>query len=257
MGFCSNDFDHGFTEKDMEVSGMYSVKDEIHIQVINWGKHQDYKQDRNYGKKKHWKHHFLKLSNTIYKSNSLFVLTPEEKWAWICVLCLCSQKKSGELNFYPDWFEWQTAVPVKTLFSCLKKLECNSTVTVLSQNCVRTVGVDKIRSDKNIYIGEEKTSPPSSPPAPEFDFESIYKNYPRKTGSKKKGMEKAKKQIRDNTSFENLRKAINNYAAQCEKEKKEEKFIMHFATFMGTWEDYVDQTPEKEKDQLWWARPTA
>lgn len=71
-----------------------------------------------------------------------------------------------------------------------------------------------------------------------FDFEEVYKNYPRKEG-KKKGILACKRLIRSQEDFDFLSKAVFRYSDHCRREKTETKFIMHFSTFMGIWEDWA------------------
>lgn len=71
-----------------------------------------------------------------------------------------------------------------------------------------------------------------------FDFERLYESYPRKEG-KKKGLEKAKAMVKTAAEYERLRLAIEAYAAKVRRERIEEKFVKHFATFMSCWEDYA------------------
>jgi hypothetical protein len=72
-----------------------------------------------------------------------------------------------------------------------------------------------------------------------FDFEKIYGMYPRKEG-KQKGIEKCKSQIKYQSDYEELTRAINRYRLYCEKQVTEPRFIKHFDTFMTSWRDYLD-----------------
>lgn len=66
------------------------------------------------------------------------------------------------------------------------------------------------------------------------DFESLYREYPRKEG-KTKGMAQCAKQIRTPGDYSDLQKAIRNYAAVATP-----GFEKHFSSFMHCWRDYVD-----------------
>lgn len=77
-----------------------------------------------------------------------------------------------------------------------------------------------------------------------FDFETVYKNYPRKIG-KTKGINQLKRQVRRQEEFDHFSKAVCKYRELCETQKTEKQFIMHFSTFVGTpqaprWRDYLD-----------------
>lgn len=73
----------------------------------------------------------------------------------------------------------------------------------------------------------------------EFDFEKIYAEYPRKEG-KKKGFEKLRKIITDPAIFSNVMQSVINYAAICKRDGTERKYIKHFSTFIGEWEDFLE-----------------
>jgi hypothetical protein len=72
-----------------------------------------------------------------------------------------------------------------------------------------------------------------------FKFDTIYQEYPRKSG-KKKAYEKLSKTIKTQDQFDNLLKAVKNYSRQIRENETEEKFIKHFSTFVNCWEDFVD-----------------
>jgi hypothetical protein len=83
-----------------------------------------------------------------------------------------------------------------------------------------------------------------------FDFESIYFEYPRKSG-KKKGIDLCLKKIKTQDDFNNLMLSVKNYAIVCDFNETEEKYIKHFSTFMNCWEDYVsiENDSYKTRDQ--------
>lgn len=73
-----------------------------------------------------------------------------------------------------------------------------------------------------------------------FDFESVYKLYPKKEG-KSKGMKKLKAQIKTQAQYENFTKAVKDYSSMCKREGKELRYIKQFYSFVGCWEDYLDE----------------
>lgn len=72
-----------------------------------------------------------------------------------------------------------------------------------------------------------------TPASPEFDFEDVYREYPRKEG-RKKGLQRFKSQITTREKYDALVVAVKNYAASI----TDPKYTKHFDTFMGCWEDY-------------------
>jgi hypothetical protein len=73
------------------------------------------------------------------------------------------------------------------------------------------------------------------------EFEAMYEHYPRKIG-KKKGFEWLKKNCSGPDMARDIRYSIYNYAKICKNERREDKFIMHFTTFLNQWQDYY--TPQ-------------
>jgi len=72
-----------------------------------------------------------------------------------------------------------------------------------------------------------------------FDFEEVYKSFPRKVG-KSKGLEICRKKIGTESDFLDLKKAVDNYAKQCKTMGTEQQYIKHFSTFMNCWSDYIE-----------------
>lgn len=107
--------------------------------------------------------------------------------------------------------------------------------------------------EKNTSIspdGSERDSeadqPPKDPKPPrkKFDFEPLYREYPRKEG-KAGGIAQCKAQIRTESDYVALRKAIGRYRDLCEREGTEKRFIKLFSSFLGTkskpiWRDYLE-----------------
>ncbi len=77
----------------------------------------------------------------------------------------------------------------------------------------------------------------------------IYGIYPRKAG-KKRGVAIIEKTIKTAEQQENLKKAVENYAEYCKTQATEEKFIKHFSTFMGEWEDWIVMPETVDNNKL-------
>lgn len=72
----------------------------------------------------------------------------------------------------------------------------------------------------------------------------IYKRYPRKIG-KNLGLDRL---FQKHFSFDDIEKfavAVQNYDAYCKSGKIEDKYILHFSTFVGRWRDWIT-TQEQE-----------
>jgi hypothetical protein len=94
---------------------------------------------------------------------------------------------------------------------------------------------------------EENTLAQSSDCATPFDFESLYKKYPRKLG-KHRGLVLCKAQIKTDLDYQALSLAIDQYAAHCQKQATEPKYIKHFSTFMGSWRDWLEPDAGHSED---------
>lgn len=87
------------------------------------------------------------------------------------------------------------------------------------------------------------------------DFESFWKCYPRHVG-KAKAYRNYQTRIKEGYGIDDLKQAAENYAAACARNKTEEKFIQHAATFLGPdrpLDDYlemVENTAVFEKVKL-------
>jgi hypothetical protein len=75
-------------------------------------------------------------------------------------------------------------------------------------------------------------------------IESLYALYPQRHGTQRKtqGMEILKKKLVTPEHFSNMQKAIANYKAHCDAEKKTgTEFVSQFKTFVGSiWEEWIE-----------------
>lgn len=71
-----------------------------------------------------------------------------------------------------------------------------------------------------------------------LDFEALYALYPLKKG-RTKGLAIAARQVKTPEQYEKLRTAIVAYAEEVRRLGTEPKYVKHFSTFMGCWEDYT------------------
>ncbi len=70
-----------------------------------------------------------------------------------------------------------------------------------------------------------------------YDFEAAYKLYPLKKG-KSKGLQSCKSKIKSLEQYNQLLKAIKNYAKI--RKGEDSKYSLHFSTFMNQWEDFTN-----------------
>lgn len=106
---------------------------QLEITILNWEKYNTRKDVTN----PTW----FRLQNDIWISESVFGLTAEEKWVWICLLCHASKKQCGELSINSDWFVDKCGVTRQVFESAIEKLSRN--VCVTSTLLPRTLQTDK------------------------------------------------------------------------------------------------------------------
>lgn len=106
---------------------------------------------------------------------------------------------------------------------CKVNSKVNSKVNV---NTLDNISISNSTSKNNISIS----------------FEDIYKEYPRK-GEKKKAFSCFQTRLKEGYSEEELLIATKNYAEQCKKEKREQRYIKLASTFFGVNTPFVDYLP--------------
>lgn len=75
------------------------------------------------------------------------------------------------------------------------------------------------------------------------DFEEFWSIYPRKA-DKAQAYKKYKARLEDGFSHEQLLEAAKNYAAQCKRDRTEDKYIKHGKTFLGESTPFLDYLPK-------------
>jgi len=80
------------------------------------------------------------------------------------------------------------------------------------------------------------------------EYETIYSIYPKNKGTKKAGWRKWAARRREGVKQELLILAAKNYANECKKEKKDEKYVKYISTFFGPdewWKKYLKYEEDK------------
>lgn len=78
-------------------------------------------------------------------------------------------------------------------------------------------------------------------------FLVFYQNYPRKVG-KKKARASFKKALKDGETLDSILSKLKAYEKQIERDKTEEKYIKHPASFLGCLEDFEEDKPTEKKE---------
>lgn len=75
-----------------------------------------------------------------------------------------------------------------------------------------------------------------------FDFEGVYKKYPRKRG-KIDGLRYCRENIKSREEFEKFSRSVDIFAKEMKKENRPEKKIPYFSTFViSHWQDFTEES---------------
>lgn len=229
---------------------------ELQIEIVNF----DQYNPRGDSKRPSW----FRFENNLFTSQSLFELQPLERLVWVFLLCVASQKNSGNISLKIAYAAKMTGVPEKVVSGAIDKLlkegcillvDPNSHVTRTNSCEGRTAIQSNIETPcesrnnspatnerTNITNEHHDSAAPSR--APMFDFESIYRIYPRKEG-KSKGIERCKSQIRTEEDFKTLHNAVQKYVKHVREQGIEARFVKHFSSFMSSWRDWIESDTGK------------
>jgi hypothetical protein len=108
----------------------------------------------------------------------------------------------------------------------------------------------RIRTHGFCQVSEEGPPPidPTNQPTNVYrpDKEGLYALYPKRRGDhqKQKAFQRIDRQITDQEKYEQLKRAICNYASYCNAESKVgTEYVKQFATFMGVWSEWIERDP--------------
>lgn len=94
---------------------------ETEVVILNWEKFNPRKDVSNPS--------WFRLQNQMWNDSQFFTFTAEERWIWVCLLSIASQKNTSKLSFCLEWLALQTGVSNATIENALIKLERNGCVT--------------------------------------------------------------------------------------------------------------------------------
>lgn len=192
------------------------------ITVINWTEYNP----RTDAKRHIW----FRINNDAFIGESLHGLNCEHKWLWVVILSLVSKKQGQPIKWNSGYIESVTGVSAKSQNQALETFEKRGFIKSNIMLLDVTSSYPPLRTNVRTY---ERTNEQS------FDFELIYKNYPRKIG-KTQGMKKLAKDVQSQDDFNAVQRAIAKFNAHHIAQKTEPKFIPHFSTFMSSWMDWLD-----------------
>lgn len=212
------------------------VSEVLHIEILSWDKHNPKRDQKTYT--------WLRLNNNISTDPDLFGLTAEQKFVFIEILCQASKRNSGFLTLNLSHLSHVTGVKADPISGLISHLLRKPIIRVHDRLLPQDVVTTTPTNERTNVTNERKTLVEAPPRRLHFDFESIYKKYPRKLG-KAEGIARLKKMILSQEDYNNLSLAVDNYAKNCIEKGTEERFIRHFSTFVGTidkpaWHEWLE-----------------
>lgn len=210
------------------------------VEVLNWDKFQGRSDVKNAS--------WLKLHHNTFFSPGLINLSAEGKLLWFYILCEASRSsKRGFATISPPSCHHTATIGFEAFNHSLLHLQQYQMVRVRTLRARNASGTyactreEKRREEeiRSTSLTDVQADPTGAEPkkTTELDFEILYQNYPRKRG-KSRGIAICKRQIKSLKNYEDLDKAIKNYAL--ETRGRDQDKIMHFSTFMGEWTDWID-----------------
>lgn len=126
---------------------MFKKNDEvIKITVLNWDDYQNKKGGD-----------WFKMYHDVVYSNSVSKLPPYVKWLFVCVLCECSRRSQGSVEFILSSFSRRAELKPSWCRVGFKLMSERSLIATVSDD-FGVPRLDKIRLDKDKIRGETKIS---------------------------------------------------------------------------------------------------
>jgi hypothetical protein len=211
----------------------------MQITILKWEEY-NYRKDI---KTPRW----FRFEHSFFENHEFYDFTHTEMVCWVYLLCLASKKNSATILVNKSHVEHIGKIKFKDFEKAIQKLE---QIQCVSVDVTDTNGSVRIR---NVHVTDtcatlhnktlHNTTERDAHVQGVFDFDSLYQKFPRKQG-KQRGLKLCRQKIKTETAFKELELAIRNYTEYVQKNKTEQKFIKHFSTFMGEWEDWIRPEPD-------------
>jgi len=207
----------------------------VKITVTNWDRYNPKRAQRTYT--------WLRLNNDILTGMDLYDCDADEKLIWVFILCECSKKNNGTINFNTKYCGSCLKIPPKKVSNALNLFTEIGLITIDTLSLPPALPLEP----ENTTPTNERTNETNEtdghahprPAALSAFVDKAYQNYPLKKG-KAVGIQKLVIQMKSKQDCTDLVKAIDRYAQLCDEEKTEKRYIKHFGTFAGCWRDYLD-----------------
>jgi hypothetical protein len=200
----------------------------VQLNIVNWEKYNPKRAQKTYS--------WLRLNNDFFEDERLYEMSAEHKLLFVVLLCLASKKNSESLSMNLRYLVNSTQIKACQIMLILQDLEMVSLIEVTTPALHHHYPYET-RRDETRQVEPIKGSPVNS-----FDFDALYEKFPRKKG-KKLGFTRMRRICTSQKKYDELRKAIDNYALYCED--FELTYVKYFSTFMNEYEDWINWSPEK------------
>lgn len=209
----------------------------IRIEIKNWTKYNPKRAQKTYT--------WLRLDNDLPNDPKLFCLNPEQKWLWICLLCLTSKHNEGHVEISVEWLSHHSGVKDSQIVKALESMKKVGLLHFTTPDYTRlhdTTPTDGRTNETNETDGR---TPATAHDATDFDLLEIYAAYPRKRG-KAEGLRILQKSVKTRQAFFECLNAATNYAF--EVQGTDPQFRKHFPTWCRRWRDWIaveEDTPAR------------
>lgn len=217
---------------------------ELYVRISNWEKYNARKDVKNSS--------WLKLQHDFFTNPHFHNFSPEERLAWVWMMCERSRLKEQTFHQYShQGFHRWTGLDPSVLVSCISKLVKERIVEVRTSRG-RHVSVTQTSPTLHKITKEENPKPHSLRSlvvgSDLKNFEEAYNLYPRKIG-RTPSLKKYSALIKGPDLHASLLVAIKNFIAQMELEKRDETKIPYFSTFLSSWQDWINFVPTKTQNE--------
>lgn len=223
-----------------------SKYDGVTIEIINWEKYNP----RADVKASSW----YRKAHSIHFDPEWAHLSAEEMNVWDFLLATASMKNKSQLLCSVVAFARGARVSEKELTSALEKLETLQCVAAHVTDTSRTRNVHDTHTCLRTDGRTDDIGGSSEPAQPAFDFEFLFKEYPRRKGDqgKKRALARCVREFSTPAKYDALLLAVRNYRRYCDRERSTgTEFVKQFVTFVnGAWEEWVSPQgilPEPKK----------
>lgn len=189
------------------------------------------------------KHSWFRLENSVFSSEDLYGLSADQKWVWICLLCLASKKQTDIIEFRIDWLADTARLSQRLILETIDELIKKGLVlcqtpggnqATPSGNHLETTGTTTLHYKQTL-----QTNTTAQFTLSDTDLDKLYAMYPRKIG-KTLGFKKLRKELKSLADVEAFKEAIRRYEEELAKNNTDAKYIKHFSTFVNHWRESLD-----------------